>query len=118
MLSSGAHAAPARLLIRAAADPPDSAPRVEGLLQRLQLRWRTAAQRTEPATATIDIRDLQGRQVLPVHEGQPPLDVELPAGTYDVSIAACDQRRLYTIVLEPGACFELRVHAPVREPAT
>jgi hypothetical protein len=105
----------ARLSIRAAADAARSAVPVPALLRRLRDRWGLVMHPAACATAIVDIRDLQGHQVLEVREARPPLDLELPAGTYHVRIDAGDRRRLYTVVLEPGTCCELRVHAPPGE---
>lgn len=110
--------ASARLAIRAAIDSHSTAGRVQALLGRLRVHWGWAPHHAQPTQAVIDIRDLQGRRVLELREVRPPLDLDLPSGTYHVSIAAGGQRRLYTIVLEAGTCFELPVHAPSRELAT
>jgi len=104
----------AHLLIRAAAQSPGAGARMQALLQRLRVRCGLEPDPGAGASASIDIRDLQGRRVLELREARPPLDLDLPAGTYHVSIAAGEQRRRYTIVLEPGACLELRVHATAR----
>ena len=111
-------AAAARLLIRGEMPGPVMALRMQALMRRLRLRCGLPARPARASEANIDIRDLQGRRVLEVRAARPPLDLDLPAGTYHVSIDAGERRRLYTIVLEPGASFELRVHAPARELAT
>ena len=110
--------ASARLAIRAAIDGQRTAARVQALLGRLRVRWGWAPHNAERAHAVIDIRDLQGCRVLELREVRPPLDLDLPSGTYHVSIDTGGQRRRYTIVLEAGTCFELPVHAPTRELAT
>lgn len=115
MPSSDPQGATARLLIRAASDSPRTAARVQALLGRLRMGWGVVVQRAGRVTARIDIRDLQGRRVLEIGEAQPPLDLDLPAGTYHLRVEAGGQRRLYTIVLEPGTCFELPVHVAARE---
>lgn len=109
MVSLSEPATAARLSIRAAVETPRTAVRVYALLRRLHLRCGLPGFAARPVTAAIGISDLRGRKVLELREARPPLDFELPPGTYQVSIDT-DRRRLYTIVLEPGACCELRLH--------
>ena len=115
MAAPGDPSLAARLSIRASADGAGGSAPVQRVLRRLGVHWGRGKPPAAGLTAVIDIRDLQGRRVLEVREARPPLDLELPAGTYHVSVVAGDQRRLYTILLEPGARFALCVHAAGRE---
>lgn len=98
----------ARLLIDA--DSGHAVPR--GLATVLWQRLRAGLQHAEvvaPEGATLEIDDLQGRRVLALQGAQPPLEVALPAGTYHVSLRRGRLQRRYTVTLESGALFRLRV---------
>lgn len=103
------------LLIHAGA--PESGPRkrgVGGLVCRLRAFCgpRHPVQDSEPAG--LEIHDLQGRRILAVREACPLIEVALPAGTYHVSTHVEGTQRRYTVTLEAGASFDLRV-MPARD---
>lgn len=101
--------APARLLIHAA---PGAGPDGGRLVEALR-RWRAWAGdigRQEPGCqALLQVADLQGRPLFFVHEGQGPVDVLLPPGTYHVIVDRGTQQRRYTVALEPGSTFNLHL---------
>jgi hypothetical protein len=58
----------------------------------------------------LEIHDLDGRALLTLADAGPLVDAALPAGTYHVSLHAGVRQRRYTVTLEAGAAFELRVN--------
>jgi hypothetical protein len=57
----------------------------------------------------LQIDDLEGRRVHTVDDAGPLVDIPLPAGTYKVSVHLGKLRRSYTMVLLPGASFDLHL---------
>jgi hypothetical protein len=111
MLAMSGAPATARLLIEAGEErvpPRGIGARLEDLGARLLGR---GGQRG--ALSALAIHDLQGRPMLVLADLRPPLEVALPAGTYHVSVRAAGVQRRYTVSLQAGACFELRVAAGV-----
>ena len=55
------------------------------------------------------IDDLHGKRMFSVDDAGPLVDVPLPAGTYHVSAQRGNARCSYTMTLEPGVSFDLRL---------
>ena len=101
--------APARLLIHAAPCAGTDGGRLAEALRRWRA-WAADMARQQPAgRALLQVADLQGRPLFFVNEGQGPIDVLLPPGTYHVIVDRGTQHRRYTVALEPGATFHLRL---------
>ena len=62
--------------------------------------------------AGVRVRDVHGREHLVLDSLRSTVDIELPAGTYHVSVRLGSWRRLYTVTLESGRTFDLHVRLP------
>lgn len=106
-----ASAAPpmARLLIHAGGLAARAAG-FERVLQPMRTHWSRWVGH-EPAQTPLEIHDLHGHCLLALSDAGGWVDVALPAGTYHVSVHAAGRQRRYTVTLQAGATFELRICA-------
>jgi hypothetical protein len=108
--------APARLLIRAA----DGRRTEHGSLGHVLLRLRALAadhlQRRPAARAGVRIDSLQGCPCFAFEDVGSLIDVPLPAGTYHVTVVLGAMQRRYTVTLEHGATFDLRLPLAMDRP--
>jgi hypothetical protein len=109
-LASAASPSAARLLIHAVSDDGSASLTFESWIRRLREHVRDGPHGAQ-ALRVLEIRDLAGHRVLAIDDAGALVDVTLPPGTYHVSASLGGARRSYTVALEPGACFDLYVHA-------
>jgi len=99
----------ARLLIR----PSDPVPVGTGLLARalqgLHLLLARSVHGYAPIQTEVRIDDLHGEQFYVCSQARAPIDVVLPAGTYHVSVRLGAFQHRYTVTLNHGATFDLRL---------
>ncbi len=105
-LTDGASAA--RLLIHTGAERGAQEHGLAALLRRLRA-WHAARPPHERQPAALEIHDLQGQRILAVREASPLVEVALPPGTYHVTTRVDGIHRRYTVTLEAGASFDLRL---------
>lgn len=109
---SGTHAADpasARLVILG----NDPAAPAAGWLAGARRCWQGWVDRLglhAPAPRTrLCIDDLQGRHFYASDDATPPVAMELPVGTYHITIRMGGVERRYTVALDRGAVFRLRL---------
>ena len=107
---------PARLLIHRT----ELASTGTGLLAdiRLQLRHVLTSFRLcrTPTPTRVRIDDLQGRQFYASDDDTSLIDVDLPAGTYHVTVHVGALQRRYTVALDQGATFNMQLPRDSRRP--
>lgn len=86
-----------------------------GLLAALQARWRLLADRlglrTTPARTRVRVDDLQGRRFYACNDATSLIAMDLPPGTYHITVRLGGLQRRYTVALDRGATFNLRLPA-------
>lgn len=101
---------PARLVIHAEDQLESRVRPLESPLRRLrELSGGIRTERDKCAKLCLHIDTLQGVRVHSVDDAGPLVDIPLPAGTYHVTAELGKVRRSYTMTLEPGASFNLRL---------
>jgi hypothetical protein len=108
VLACGDVGATSHLLIHTADDGGSDGRRLNALIRRLRARL-PAGLRSERSALALEIHDLQGRQLLVIHDARPVVDVALPPGTYRVSTVIVGNGRSYTLVLPQGATVDLHL---------
>jgi hypothetical protein len=97
----------ARLVIATGASRPPGSPWPPALAGWLR-PWRTGMPAVFAATRIV-IEDLDGQRILALPDARPRLELLLPPGTYHVSLEGAGMRRRYTVTLQAGTTFELRL---------
>jgi hypothetical protein len=97
----------ARLVIATGATPAPGSPWPPTLAGWLR-PWRTGMRTVSPTTG-IQIEDLYGQRFLALPDTRRRLELLLPPGTYHVYLEGSGLRRRYTVTLQAGTTFELRV---------
>lgn len=113
-----AGAGQARLLIHDRPDSAGSSSRpIAKAVQWLSDRARHGVGAGAPAAACIvQIDDLLGHRFLHAAQTLPLTEVQLPAGTYHVTVRVGTWHRRYTVTLEPGATVNLHLRPAIEAP--
>ena len=101
-----ADSAMARLHIDATQATADERGTLSLVLRRLN-PWTLDA--TQPALSGLRINDLDGRSYFSADELPPVIDLQLPAGTYHVTVSHGTQQRRYTVALGQGVAVHLQL---------